>query len=133
MNMKRYLIATAVVFLFIFFFEWLVHGFIMMGLYTQTESVWREFGMMHTYMPVLILFKLALAAWFTYVYFQWYGNSGVKHGILFGIYFGVFAGLLMSSWYIWLPIPPQLGLGWFITGLVEWVGAGALLGYVYRA
>ena len=41
MKMKRFALAAIGAFVFVFLYEFLVHGYLMMGLYEQTASVWR--------------------------------------------------------------------------------------------
>ena len=41
MNMKCFALAATGAFIFVFLYEFFVHGFLMMGLYEQTASVWR--------------------------------------------------------------------------------------------
>ena len=50
--------------------------------------------------------------------------------------FGIKIGLLLGIWnagaYVYLPIPQQLAIAWFFTGLVEGIGAGIILGIVCK-
>ena len=41
MDIKRFIIAGISAFIFVFLYEYLVHGFLMMGHYEQTAAVWR--------------------------------------------------------------------------------------------
>lgn len=131
-NWKRYLLATAAVFVFLFFFEFLIHGILLMDTYGETPSVWRSMSEMEANFPFTILLQLLLAAWLTYMFSQIYEGGGISNGLRFGLYFGVFAGLLSGSWYLVLPISAKLGWSWFATSIAEGLGAGALLGSIYR-
>jgi hypothetical protein len=132
MNVKRYLAATGALFIFIFFYEYLVHGVLLMGLYEKTPTVWRTFDEMKNNMPLAMIFQLALSAWIAFAFTQIFPEGGWKRGVLFGLFFGVFAGILMATWYLWLPVPAQLGAGWFAGGIGEWIGGGIILGLIYR-
>jgi hypothetical protein len=119
-------------FVFIFLYEMLVHGFILMGMYEATANVWRDFAEMQANMPLSMGFQFVLAAWTAFAFSQLYRQGGVKNGLRFGLFFGVFAGILMSSWYLWLNVPAALGLSWFISSIGEGLGAGLVLGSIYR-
>jgi hypothetical protein len=58
--------------------------------------------------------------------------GGVANGLRFGLYFGVFAGILSASWYLWVPVPATLALGWMVTRFIQVLGAGFIIGLVYR-
>lgn len=129
--MKRFLGATFALFVFLFFYEWLVHGVWLIKTYETTPHLWRSMDEMTAHMPLSLLLKLVLSAWVSFVFVQLYPQGGVKSGLKFGLYFGVFAGILMGSPYLWLPISAELGLSWFGTGVVEWLLGGTILGTVY--
>ncbi len=132
MNFKRFIGATLAVFVFFFLYEWLVHGHLLMGTYLETPKVWRNFSEMQANMHLTILYQLALAAWVTYVFSCIYPEGGIDKGLRLGIYFGVFAGILTASWYLWLPVSSSLAWSWLVSGLGEGLGAGFLLGLIYR-
>lgn len=132
MNFRRYLLSAFALFVFIFLYEMLVHGFILMGMYEATANVWRSFDEMRANMPLSMLFQLALAAWTAFAFSQLFRNGGVKDGLRFGLFFGVFAGILMATWYLWLNVPAALGFSWLVSGIGEGLGGGLILGSIYR-
>ncbi len=132
MNVTRYLAATVALFAFIFLYEWLVHGVLLMGIYHETPQVWRDFAEMAAHMPLAMCFQLALAAWTAFVFTQIYPEGGLARGLPFGLYFGVFAGILTASWYLWLPVATKLGWSWLASGIGEGLGGGLILGSIYR-
>ncbi len=132
MNHKRYFVATIGLFVFIFLYEMIIHGFILMKLYETTASTWRDFTEMEANMPLSICFQMAFSAWVTYIYSQFYKEGNIKDGLRFGLFLGGFAGILTASWYLWLPVPAQLGILWFIFAIFEGIGGGYVLGLLYR-
>lgn len=132
MHMKRFLGATLVLFVFIFFYEWIVHGMLLMSTYMMTPHVWRDFAEMKANMPMAMIVQFVLAVWITFAFTQLYPEGGLANGLRYGLYFGVFAGILTASWYLWLPVSPHLGWSWLAGGIGEGLGAGIVLGYVYR-
>lgn len=132
MNIKRFILAAIALFVFVFFYEWLVHGFLFTGLYEQSASVWRPMAQMMANMPLMIGIQIVLSIWLAFVFTQLFKTGGVVNGLFFGLYFGVFAGIMSGAWYGWLPVPALLGWAWFISGIVEGVLGGLILGAIYR-
>lgn len=132
MNIKRYIGATLALFVFIFLYEGLVHGYLLMGLYEETAKVWRDFNEMMTDMPLAMCFQFALSVWSAFAFTQIYSEGGVANGLRFGLFFGVYAGILTASWYLWLPVPTTLGWSWFFSGIGEGLGGGVILGSIYH-
>lgn len=132
MNFKRFLLGTLAVFAFFFLYEWLVHGNLLMSIYMQTPQVWRNFAEMEANLLLTILYQFALAAWVTFVFARLFPEGGIFNGLRLGIYLGVFAGILTASWYLWLPVSFSLVWDWLLAGIGEGVGAGLLLGLIYR-
>lgn len=133
MSLSRYLIVTFGLFIFIFLYETLIHDFVLMRMYEETIHVWRNYSEMQANMPVAICLQLALSAWITFVFFKFYKQGGIKSGLWFGLFFGIFAGILTASWYLWLPVPANLGIGWFIAAVGEGIGGGYILGLLSKS
>jgi hypothetical protein len=132
MNVKRYVISTLAVFVFIFIYQMIVHGFLLSGMYQATSHVWRMHVEMKSHMGLSTLSQLATSAWLAFVFTRFYKTGSVENGLRFGLYFGIFAAIMMSSWYLYLPVHGALGISWFFCGLGEGLGAGLILGMVYR-
>lgn len=132
MNVKRYLQASAVLFVFITLYEWFVHGFILKCTYRHTADVWRPMDEMMANMPLTILVQLILAFWVGFIFTRFFPRGGRDNGVHFGFYIGVLVGILAGAWYFWLPVPVVLGLAWLVSGIVEGVLGGLILGSLYR-
>ena len=129
---SKYLSSIIAVFIFVFIYELIIHGFLLNSIYRQTPSVWRTPEEMQANMPILMLFQLALAVVSTFIFSQWFKEGGTKNGLIFGLYFGIIAAILNSSWYLFLPVSTTLGWGWFVTSLAQGLGIGLILGSIYR-
>lgn len=132
MNVKRYLGASLALFIFVFFYEWLVHGVLLMNTYHQTAALWRTQHDMAALMPLGFVFQIIGAAWATFAFTKFYKNGGVKNGVTFGILLGVLAGIWASSTYIWMPIPAMLAWSWFFACAIKFLIGGAIIGYIYH-
>lgn len=132
MDIKKYSLSTLAVFFFIFIFESIVNGYLLQGIYHETASNWRTVEAMTANFHILLAFQLLIAAWITYIYTQWVTEKTIEKGLYFGLHIGVLIGLIGAMSYVWLPIPAVLALSWFITGVVEGLGIGFILGTIYK-
>ncbi len=135
MNIKRWLMAGIAAFVVIFALDWVMHGKLLMGLYTQTESVWRPMAEGHQKMWLMTLGQLFFAMVFACIYAQGYeaGKPGLGQGIRYGLQIGLLVSIAyISVWYVVLPIPFKLALGWVASGMLDCLAAGALVGLLYR-
>lgn len=132
MNVSKYLSSIIAVFIFIFLYEMIIHGFLFDSIYRQTPQVWRSEVEMQANIPILMLFQLALSLVASFVFSQLFKAGGTKNGLVFGFYLGIIMAILNSSWVLILPVSTTLGYGWFITSLLEGLGIGFILGNIYR-
>ncbi len=120
MNIKRWAIASLAVLVVLFVLEFVIHGVLLQSIYQQTASVWRPMEEMNRLMWVM-----------------WQGyekpKAGAAQGARYGLYLGILVGAPMGlGTYAVLPIPGALALYWFIGAVVEYVTAGAVVGWIYR-
>ena len=131
MNFKRYLGAAALLFLFIFLYEGVVHGVILSSIYAETEHLWRSEKAMMALMPFRIMTQGVIALWLAYIFAKLFPNGGVRNGVRFGLYLGGWSAIQAMSSYLWLPISLELAALWFVVYLVESVAGGLILGFMY--
>ena len=133
--MKRWAMAGVAAFAVIFVLDFLVHGVLLMGLYQQTASVWRPKPAANHLMWLMMVgelwFALALAWFYTKGYEP--NKSGLGQGLRFGLYAGVLVAAAQNFvWYVVLPVPFVLNLGWLASALVNCVAASAVIGVLYK-
>src|SRR5258706_11632254 len=134
MNVKRFVPACLVVFVFIVAFDWLFHGHLLQDAYMKTANMWRgkeDFG---AHMPWLLLGQFVIAFMFCLIYTR---AETVKQGVGFAIGYGLVIALMRSGndliTYAVQPLPLSLIGAWIAGSIVEGIIAGALLGAIYRA
>ena len=134
MNTKRWLLASFAGFGVISALDMAVHGHLLMGLYQQTASVWR--GMeSHQYMWLMILGSFLFSLVFTWIYTLGYetGKAGLAQGLRYGFLIGLLTSIFyVTIWFVVLPIPLALALGWSVGQFVDCLAAGAVVGLIYR-
>ena len=68
MDTKKVLISTVIIFIFVFIFEMILHGFMLRGLYMETANLWRSPEAMQSFFPLFyqcpinLLFSLVLSS-----------------------------------------------------------------------
>ncbi|MEE8513733.1 MAG: hypothetical protein V3S73_03305 [Gammaproteobacteria bacterium] len=132
MNMKRFLIACVVVFIFIFAYEWLFHGVLLRDLYAETPTLWRGQANMQGYLHWLHIGQLWFAVLFCLIFVKGYENKGLGEGIRYGLLIGLlFIGPNLIIYAV-QPLPAILVVAWSIGGLIEMIIAGLIAAALYR-
>jgi len=124
-----------IAFIAIFVLEIIVHGNLLMDLYRQTAPVWREQGQSREMMWLMTLGQLLFGLLLAFIYTKGYeaGKAGLKQGLRFGFLIGLLVSISsISVWYVVLPVPFALALGWGASGLANCLAAGAVIGLLYR-
>ena len=135
MNLKKWISAGLAAFAVIFILDFIVHGNLLMGLYNQTMLVWRPKAEANNLMWLMTLTQLAFA--FALAWFYTLGYEPKKKGLAQGIRFGLYVGIVLVAsqgfiWYVVLPVPFILNLGWLASAFVNSIAAGAVIGLIYR-
>jgi len=133
MNCSKIITSILAVFIFVFFYEYLIHGFCLEGIYAQTPELWRTCEAMSDKMHFMLLSQFLYAASFT----LFYAYLSKKTNTLFnGIKYGAFVGVILSSIqigkYAYLPISFELMACWVIVTLIESLLAGAILSIICK-
>ena len=131
MNMKRMIIATLAAFVFVFLYELLVHGFLMMDFYEQTASVWRpqEEGSMVIMILSQFLFGFAVAFFYPVVGLD---TEDCKKGIPFGFGLGLVMAMPQLATYNYLPIPLTISLLWALISFAKAFASIYIVAKIYN-
>ena len=130
MNMKRFIIAGIGAFVFVFLYEFLVHGFLMMGLYEQTASVWRPQEESNMLIMLLSQFLFGMAVAFFYPIVGL--DTECKKAIPFGIGLGLVMAMPQIATYCYLPIPLIISLLWAVITFVKALGSSYIVSKIYN-
>jgi heme/copper-type cytochrome/quinol oxidase subunit 3 len=133
MNNQRFIISVIAVFAFMFAYEFVVHGHLMMPMYMESQQLWRPDETMKELFPWSLGIGLALAAAITYLFTRHYEGKGTQEGVRFGLYIGLIMGLVQAGTYIYLPISLNLAIAWFVLYVIEGIGAGIVLSLTYKS
>ena len=130
MNIKRFIISSIAVFVFVFLFEWLFHGVILKGIYDQTAQLWRPEG--EHKMVYLFLGQICFSVIAAFIFTRNYEGKGIGEGLRYGLYVGLVLGSVQLATYCYMPIPLVLTLGWVAAGMLKGLGSGIVSSLVYR-
>ncbi len=139
---KPLIISIIAIAIFIWAFDFLLHGVALASLYEATASLWRTEAEMQAYWPLCIAFHVAMAALFTTKFFCWRSKEACsttpetsccphKKSMCYGAWVGALLGLPQLMVVIWMPIGWSLPIAWALGELVKWTLAGLLLNKLY--
>lgn len=135
MNKKRWFVAGVVVFVIFFLLEYLYNTVCLKDIYAATAQFWRPLAEITKLAPYQWIGYLVGAFLFCYIYTKGYEAkpSRLGEGLRYGLIIGLFVTIPMAlTCYVTMPLPVKLPFCWFLTGMVEYLAAGAAVGLIYR-
>lgn len=131
MNVKRFVIASVVIYVLSHVIGYLVHMVLLGGMYRELASIWRP-DMMQ-YMWIMWLTSLLWSFLFVYIFIRGYENRGILEGVRYGVIIALFMAVpnALANFVIY-PVPLKLALAWLACGSVESVLYGIIAAAVYR-
>lgn len=140
---KKHVTSAIAVAVFIWLFDFLVHGNLLKETYQATAHMWRPESAMMDMMWMCIAYHLAMAFVVTVGYFCWRENvttgkvSGpncpFRKSAGFGMWVGVLLGLPQLMTYMWLPLDnAELPISWALSEFAKWTLAGLVLAKLYE-
>lgn len=133
MNIKRFIITVLVGFAFVFGFDALWHGHLLMGQYEQTASLWRSTEEMQSYFPYMMLGQFFTTLIIVTIYTRNHEGKGIGEGLRFGLLIGLLLGVLQGSSYAYMPITANIALMWLGGGVLLGLGLGLLCSLIYKS
>lgn len=130
MDMKRFIFASIGAFIFVFIYEFVVHGLLMMEQYEQTAAVWRSKE--ESNMTVMLLSQLLFAVAVAFFYPIVGPDTESKKAIPFGMGLGLVMAMPQIATYNYLPIPLSLSLLWAAIAFVKALGSSYIISRVYN-
>ena len=132
MNSKMFAQAALAAFVFVFVFEFVVHGVLLKGMYLETAHLWRSEAdsKMQFILMGQIVFSGVTAFLFTKICdTDFFKDNRLRYGLLLGL---VLASPTIAS-YSYMPVPFALWLSWVGAETVKGLGAGIAIAIVYKS
>lgn len=129
-DIKKALILKPLLFVWIFAFDFLYHGMLLMGKYEETSWLWRDAEQMQS--PEFFLWSLVVQgaqAGFLALFFLKHSERNFGGLVKYGTMLGLFMGMMMFGSYSYMKdLPLDLASLWFAGGAIKGLGAGVIAG-----
>ena len=136
MNVKRWALASLAAFVILSIRSYVVNDMLLTDIYMSVQSVWRTPAEMASLAWIFPLETAIFSLVLVYIYTRGYhaDRGGAGQGLRFGLLAGLLVGIPMGAvWYAGLPIPPILGVAWFLESVIGTAIAGLAIGAIYKA
>jgi hypothetical protein len=130
--MKRFILAFIAAYVFMFAWGWLLNGVLLKDLYAETPNLWRPQSEMMSLFHWIIIGQALLIFAFVMIYATGFAGGGVMAGIKLGILLEIAAIGMRLSIYAVQPFPEKLIIYGSISGLIEMIIVGAIVGAIYK-
>lgn len=131
-----------VVAIWTWFYDFVVHGMLLVDLYLANASLWRPLEQVQQMWLACLLYHVAMGMLVAAGYLCWrrhvtIGAVGTaecpyRKSLRFGLWVGLLLGVPQLMAHVWLPLDIDLPLGWAMAELVKWTVAGLLLAKLYQ-
>jgi hypothetical protein len=130
--MKRFIIAFFAAYIFLFVWGWLLNGVVLKDVYAETPNLWRTESEMMALFHWIILGQALVVFSFVMIYATGFVGGGVIAGIRLGLLLEIAAIGMRLGFYAVQPIPGKLIVYGSISGIIEMIIVGAMVGAIYK-
>ena len=130
--MKRFIVAFIAAYIFIFVWGWLFNGVLLKDIYTQTQNLWRPQSETMSLFHWIIIGQALLVLAFVMIYASGFAGGGVAAGVRLGVMLEIAAIGMRLVMYAVQPFPGKLIVYGSVSGLIEMIIVGAVVGAIYK-
>jgi hypothetical protein len=130
--MKRFIIAFVCAYIFMFVWGWVLNGVLLKDVYAETPNLWRSQSEMMSLFHWIIIGQALLIFAFVAIYATGFAGGGVMAGIRLGILLEIAAIGMRLAIYAIQPFPGKLVIYGSVSGLIEMIIVGAIVGAIYK-
>ena len=130
--MKKFILAFIAAYIFIFLWGWLLNGVFLKDVYAETPNLWRTQSEMLSLFHWIIIGQALIVFSFVMIYVSGFAGGGVIAGIRLGILLEIAAIEMRVGFYAVQPIPGKLIFYGSLSGLIEMILVGAMVGAIYK-
>jgi hypothetical protein len=132
MNIKRLILAIIAGWVVIFATDFLIHDLWLGPIYQATKSLWRPETEMHTHICWMFFAQFLIVATFVIVWAKGFAGRSIGTAVTLGLLMGVFQQTWAIILFVVMPLPAELAVKWFLSGLVQAVLLGIVTSLVYK-
>jgi hypothetical protein len=130
--MKRFIFAFVAAYIFMFAWGWVLNGVVLKDVYAETPNIFRPQSEMMSLFHWILIGQAILILAFILIYASGFAGGGVSAGIRLGILLEIAAIGSRMAIYAVQPFPGKLLVYGSMSGLVEMVIVGAIVGALYK-
>jgi hypothetical protein len=120
MSAKRFLFAILIAFAFIFASDFLIHAVWLAPLYGATASLWRPEEEIQTRMPLMLVGQFVAAFVFVSLWALGFARRAtLGRALMYGVLMALFSQVNTIVQYVVSPLPLEIAIRWFFSGLVQ--------------
>jgi hypothetical protein len=132
MNVKRLSLAILAGFVVIFLTDWLIHGVWLTPDYNATKALWRPEAEMNARVHWMFFAQFLCVATFVIIWATGFAGESVGTASVYGLLMGLFQQVWAIVDYVVIPMPPELAMKWFFSGLAQAVLLGIVTALIYK-
>lgn len=132
MNYFRLFLSMIAVFIFVFGFDYLYHGILLIDIYNYTAWLWRSPEEMMEQFPYTIATQIGFSILISVLYAYYVPETTFGQGLRFGFAIGLLLGLMQAGSYAYMPISFLLAWLWFSGTFFMCLTIGAILSFTYK-
>lgn len=110
----------------------LIHGMWLKPDYDATKTVWRPESEMNAHIAWMLLAQIMCAATFVLIWAWGFAGGNIRTAVMFAVVMGMFQGIWVLVNYAILPMPGDLAVKWYFSGLAQAVLIGIATSLIYR-
>jgi hypothetical protein len=133
MNTKRFWLAFGATLVFIVIWSWLYNGILLRDAYVDVRNLFRPREQMMALFHWVLIGQALLALAFVLIYTSGFAGGGIAAGVRLGIMLELLAVGARMMIYAAQPFPAKLLVLGTVGGFVEMIGAGIIVGAIYRS
>ncbi len=130
--MKRFAVAFIASYIFMFLWGWLLNGLLLKDIYTETPNLWRSQTEIMSLFHWIIIGQALIVFAFVMIYASGFAGGGVIAGIRLGVLLEIAAIGMRLAIYAVQPFPGKLIVYGSISGLIEMIIVGTIVGAIYK-
>lgn len=130
--MKKFILAFVAAYIFLFLWGWLLNGVFLKSVYAETANLWRRQSEMMSLFHWIIIGQALIVFSFVMIYASGFAGGGVMAGIRLGVLLEIAAIGMRLAIYAVQPFPGKLIFYGSVSGLIEMIIVGAIVGAIYK-
>jgi hypothetical protein len=128
MTTKRLILGIVAVFVSVWATSFLIHGVWLLGTYKATMNLWRTEAEMTSHVAWLFLGQFLMSVAFVVIWSKGFPATATLGGSCgYGLFMGVFSQATTCITYAVQPVPGDLMVKWFVSGLAQGVLMGVIV------